>query len=237
MRVLVLTSQTPHHTYFVREFLKVIPDVLVVLQNSAVTPPFETYHPFEDIRDDYERRQWFGGLDPRIDGFVQTVSFNDLNSPEAIAYLAKAGADATVVFGTRKLATETILAAGPNLMNLHGGNPEHYRGLDSHLWAIYHRDFANLVTCLHMVNAALDDGRLIGLRSIPLGRGMGLHELRARNTDCALRLTVDTLQELQRTGSVAARVQRQVGRYYSFMPASLKALCVTRFERHCAGLQ
>ena len=43
-------------------------------------------------------------------------------------------------------------------INLHGGDPEKYRGLDSHLWSIYHEDWASLVSTLHVVSKDLDAG-------------------------------------------------------------------------------
>jgi hypothetical protein len=44
------------------------------------------------------------------------------------------------------------------------------------------------------------------------------------------------MRELQETGTIVSRPQRQAGRYYSFMPAVLKAMCVDKFQRYCATL-
>ena len=35
---------------------------------------------------------------------------------------------------------------------------EKYRGLDSHLGALWHRDYSELKTCLHQLSDTLDDG-------------------------------------------------------------------------------
>ena len=48
------------------------------------------------------------------------------------------------------------------IFNLHGGNPEEFRGLDSHYWSIYHNNF-NLYSCLHKLSYKLDDGDIIFL--------------------------------------------------------------------------
>jgi methionyl-tRNA formyltransferase len=201
-----------------------------------VNPLFDTQHPFEALRDRYECDTWFGGQQPALDELADTLSFDNINQPEAVSHITRLRPDAAIVFGTRKLSRSTIQAGGPNLMNLHGGDPEYYRGLDSHLWAIYHGDYANLVTSLHAVNDVLDDGPVIGIRPIPLSRGLGLHELRRHNTECAVRLSLDALDELSRSGSLPLRQQRQKGRYYSYMPSVLKGVCVTRFEQYCASL-
>lgn len=237
MRLLVLTTDTPHHTYFVRELAKVYPELHVICETTGVTPAFDVHHPFEDERDQYERAAWFGGRCIVLRDVAETSVCQNINHPDAVAHVSKLRSQATVVFGTRKLSRTTIVAAaGAPLMNLHGGDPEHYRGLDTHLWAIYHNDYANLVTTLHTVNEVLDDGEIIAVRPIPLERNMRLHQLRMRNTECALRLTLDALEGLRQSGDIARRLQRQVGRYYSWMPAVLKAVCVSKFERYCADL-
>jgi methionyl-tRNA formyltransferase len=168
---------------------------------------------------------------------AETFVCENVNQPECLTHISETHPEVTVVFGTRKLSRPVIETAGTHIINLHGGDPEYYRGLDSHLWAIYHDDYSNLVTTLHTVNEVLDDGKIIGIRPIPLVRDMKLHELRRRNTEGALRLTVDAIGELVRSGGIPSRPQRQNGRYYSFMPTVLKALCAKKFERYCASLK
>jgi len=237
MRVLILTTDTLHHAYFVRELVSQVPKVHVILETTGVRPPFEVAHPFEAIRDQYEREMWFDGKDRSVSDFAETMTCLNVNDPEAIVTATQFSPDITVAFGIRKAEPALIRAAGPRVVNLHGGDPEFYRGLDSHLWAIYHNDFRNVVTTLHVLNEVLDDGSLIGIRPVALHRDMRLHQLRQCNTEAALNLTRVALEELQRTGHIASRSQRQVGRYYSFMPTVLKDVCVKRFEKYCARLE
>ncbi len=123
------------------------------------------------------------------------------------------------------------------MLNLHGGDPENYRGLDSHLWAIYHRDFEALVTTLHFVTSELDDGDIVGQMRVPLRSGMALHQLRAANTEVCVELTVSALEALRSRGVLDARRQLRCGRYYSFMPTPLKELCNRRFATHTSRLR
>ncbi|MCC6967288.1 MAG: hypothetical protein IT391_13525 [Nitrospira sp.] len=236
MRALILTTDTLHHSYFVRELVSQVPKLQVILETTGVRPSFEVAHPYEPIRDQYERDLWFKGSEPSVSDFAETLTCTNVNDSEAVAAAQQFMPDLTVAFGIRKAGPALIRAAGPRVVNLHGGDPEFYRGLDSHLWAIYHNDFRNVVTTLHVLNEALDDGALIGIRPVALTRDMQLHQLRHRNTESALNLTRVALEELQRTGHIASRSQRQMGRYYSFMPAVLKEVCVKRFEKYCATL-
>jgi folate-dependent phosphoribosylglycinamide formyltransferase PurN len=237
MKVLILTTDAPHHSFFVRELAVVFPQLHVIIESTGLSPLFDVRHSFEQERDFYELRAWFNGAQVTTRELAETFVCENINQAECIAHISELRPEVTVVFGTRKLSPSVIEAAGANIVNLHGGDPEYYRGLDSHLWAIYHGDYSNLVTTLHTVNEVLDDGRIIGISPIPLVRGMKLHELRRRNTECALRLTVDAIGDLVRSGIMQSRAQRQSGRYYSFMPSVLKALCVKKFERYCANLK
>jgi methionyl-tRNA formyltransferase len=237
MRLLILTTDTPHHSFFVRELAAIYPQLHVIVESIGLPPPFDVHHPFEQERDSYERRVWFDGAQVAIGELAETFVCENINQPECIAYISELHPEVTVVFGTGKLSRPVIEAAGVNMINLHGGDPEYYRGLDSHLWAIYHSDYSNLVTTLHTVNEVLDDGKIIGIRPIPLVRDMKIHELRRRNTECALRLTVEAIGDLVQSGAMPNRAQRQNGRYYSFMPTVLKALCIKKFERYCANLK
>lgn len=236
MRVAVLTTQTPHHAWFVRELARDVDALHVLIERDGVHAPFDTGHPFETTRDQDECAAWFGGNNPRLEEFAPSSACGNINDPAAAAVLRDLAPDLVLVFGTRKLLPPLIAAAGPLVLNLHGGDPEYYRGLDSHLWAIYHHDFANLVTTLHHLTEGLDQGAIVDARPVPLSRDMKLHQLRRVNTETALCLSRRAVQEYRDRGRLPARPQRCPGRYYSFMPAVLKELCVARFERHTASL-
>lgn len=233
MKVAVLTTQTPHHAFFVRALQAAGHDVVAFCETaSAAAPPFDTRHPFEDDRDRHEWDLWFGGARTEIADIARTHFVATMNEPAAVAALAGERPDMTVVFGTGLLRAPLIAACSDRIFNLHGGDPQEYRGLDTHLWAIFHRDFGGLVTTLHRVDAELDTGEIVALAPVPLVPGMPLHALRAANTAVCVQLVTAAIDALGRDGRVASRPQRCKGRYYSAMPAVLKDLCRSRFDAH-----
>lgn len=234
MRIALLTTETLHHAHFLRALVPMAGEVLVFRETGSVSFPYETAHPFEAERETLERGRWFGGEPARLSDFAETRPVEHIDA--AAEGLASFAPMITLVFGTRRLAPETIRAAGPMALNLHGGDPERYRGLDTHLWAIWHGDFADCVTTLHRLAPGLDAGRIISCLPVPLSPGMPLAALRAANTEVCIDLVGGVLSKLQRGAIVADRAQRAAGRYYSAMPAPLKAQCVNRFERYTAGL-
>lgn len=236
MKIVVLTTQTLHHAYFLRELTRKYPLELVLTETKPVLPQFETYHPFEDERDAYEMRELFNGENPPLKEFAETREYSTINDSAAVSLLTDIKPDVIVVFGTGKLSEQVIATCQERIVNLHGGDPERYRGLDSHLWAIYHNDFDSLVTTLHRLNAKLDDGEIILQAPVELFSKMPMYTFRRYNTDICVKMTVSALGIYDLFGSFIFKKQRQKGRYYSFMPATLKEICLKNFENYTKTL-
>jgi len=203
---------------------------LFFLETRSVVPRLDTFHPFEDLRDAYERKSLLRGFSSSIGDIAETRSYESMNEDACLSALRALAPDIVLVFGTGKLSMSVIEVASAACLNLHGGNPEEYRGLDTHLWAVYHSDFENLVTTLHHVDAGLDTGNIVFQSQLELEKNTRLHELRAKNTNVCLNLTLLALDSLQSIGWLPSRKQLSRGRYYSSMPAALKEECVRKFQ-------
>nr|WP_281413087.1 formyltransferase family protein [Marivibrio halodurans] len=236
MRVGILTTETPHHVRFVQAIAARHDVVRVFEERREISADFETHHPFEDERAVFERATWFDGADPGLSDVAEVETHRDLNDPKAVASMKAAGLDALLVFGTGRLNQNVIDVAPERIVNLHGANPEKYRGLDTHLWAVYHGDFRGLVTTLHRVAPELDRGGVVMRMPIPIHRGMKLHQLRKANTDVCIDISLQGLEMLANYGQFISQPQLYIGRYYSFMPAVLKSRCVRQFEAFTAAL-
>lgn len=232
MKIVLLTTDTLHHAYFLREIARYYPLEAAFAEERSMQPPFETHHPFEDAREEYESRVWFGGRIQTLRDFGDVASFPSVNDPGAVQRLRELKPDITIVFGTGKIGSEVISTCAEGIINLHGGDPELYRGLDSHLWAIYHEDYPALVTTLHKLNEKLDDGDVILQSSLSVQPGMGIHMLRRINTEACVSMTLSSMDMYSRLGFFVGRRQRSKGRYYSFMPKELKSICKMKFERY-----
>ena len=236
MRLVILTTETLHHCHFVREVAASNPVDLVVIERDHPVAPFDTYHAFEDQRNAHERTTWFGGDRASIKDFAETLEVKSANDSDAIDRLLRIQPEVIVVFGTAKLSRAVIATCPHGIVNLHGGDPEHYRGLDSRLWAIYHGEHEHLQVTLHCVNERLDDGEIIVQHPLLLRRGMGIHELRRASTEVCVDVVRTALGQWGGDGGFASTPQRQAGRYYSFMPAALKELCKSKFEAYTRDL-
>jgi methionyl-tRNA formyltransferase len=234
VNVVLLTTETPHHLYYGWKLSERVPLAAIVLETKTPSPPFETFHPFEARRDAYEREELLAGFNGSFSQLAATDSVESANDAEA--FLASLAPDVVLAFGIGRLLGSIILLPTTACLNLHGGNPEDYRGLDTHLWTVYHRDFSNLVTTLHHVDEGLDTGDIVGQTQLSVARGAGLHQLRAVNTRASVELSLAALETIESGRALPARRQGRIGRYYSFMPSVLKEVSVSNFERWTAEL-
>lgn len=236
MKWILLTTETIHHVKFLIEINKIFPVSAVVLEQKSNLPQFDTSHPMDKVRDEYESQQFFGGSVPLCQSIAPTFSFPNVNDPEVRALISDISPDLILVFGTGKIGRDLISISPQNILNLHGGDPEEYRGLDSHLWTIYHGDFTRLITTIHHVSYGLDTGDIILKGKISLFKGMQLHELRKANTEVCIKITLSALDMYARQKTFISSPQAKKGRYYSFMPSELKELCRKKFLAYTQGL-
>ena len=237
MRILALTTDTVHHAFFVMELLEKFDDVYVFAESGGVVPRYPVAHPFEVERDFYESTLWFNGVTPKLNKIASRLfTYENLNDDGAVSKMRSLDPDVAIVFGTRKLSENVINVIPDCFFNLHGGDPQNYRGLDSHLWAIWHGELSELKVCMHRLTKDLDDGAIFQLRGLALEEVTQLHQLRSVNTEMCLSITCDLLDQIRLSGKIKTYKQASRGRYYSFMPSVLKSECVRKFQKLVAGV-
>ena len=234
MKLLILTTQTTHHTKFVQDLAALWPETRVVIETRRLVAPFDTVHDYLAQQEMFERDRWFGGKDAKILDYAETVGVENINDSATLNLINEFSPDLVIVFGTGKILPAIIDLVPGRIVNLHGGDPEYYRGLDTHLWAIYHGELDQLVTCLHEVAPDLDTGAVIAQMQILLVQHMELYQLRAENTNCCIQLVSDAVRDFETQGVLKVTEQVKKGRYYSFMPAVLKDICVKKFRKYNA---
>lgn len=237
VKIAILTTETTHHSYFVGLIKKSFEQVVVFCEEQTPDKfPFETHHAFEDDREKYELERWFEGKETPIMKIAPTYQTQSVNDDHTIELLLREEVDVIITFGTSILKEKIIEIFSDRLFNLHGGDPEYYRGLDSHLWAIFHRDFNRLVTTLHRLDSGIDTGDIVMQGKIMLNSKTPIYAIRALNTEICVRLATSLIDSISRYGKVTSRPQYTKGRYYSSMPTVLKSVSVSRFNSHVKKL-
>lgn len=237
MKICVLTTDTPHHTYFVRRIANEFPKIFVFCEHQLLSQPAASPCEFEVQRDDWENNIWFEGQIVPMASLAPTQNVSSVNDPQAISQLRTIHPDVILVFGTGILRAEVLQVQPRNTLNLHGGDPEEYRGLDTHLWAIYEKNFVGLVSTLHRVDRGIDTGEIVERTRLSLKKNMELFQLRALNTEACVEMSLKALQKIHFSGDVESVAQRKKGRYFSAMQRNKKDKCPLIFREHTAGLR
>ena len=236
LRIVILTTETPHHIYFVKELSSYFEIKGVAVETLRLTPPFKTYHHFENEREIYEKQELLQGADESFVDYCDTRAFESINGNDCTTFISGLNPDVNITFGTGIVKPHLIRLCPNGFINLHGGNPEYYRGLDTQLWAIYHREFEQLVVTLHRLNPQIDDGDIIQKAQIKIKNNSKIHELRSENTKLCVQLTIAGLSTFDQLNTFISYPQQKRGRYYSFMPADIKTICVNNFEKYVSKL-
>jgi methionyl-tRNA formyltransferase len=235
MRLAVLTTDTVHHSYFVKKLATSFSSVCVLVESKRKSFPYETIDGSELIRDSYEKQRWSMETNFTIRDYADSYYLLDINSEESINKIRSYKPNLTIVFGTSILDQKLIDLCAPFIINLHGGDPEYYRGLDSHLWSIFHGDYDSLMTTLHFVSSGIDTGPIILQDQLPLSKVHFLYQLRSVNTETCVQLVSTAINQLLSVGKLCSRPQRNLGRYYSAMPSVLKEVCANKYLEYVRG--
>ena len=236
MRIVILTTGSLRRRYVVRELQRAFPIARVFVETRHANPPFPVAHEIDSTARDHERQLFFDGDAPPFAALADIEQFDRLNSPEAANAIAEAKPDILAVYGTGRIANEVIALCPAGSVNLHGADPEAYRGLDCPLWTIYHRDYAALVETVLRLSPEIDGGDMIAKLPVPITPGMALHEFRASSAATVVALLTTAFRHFETDGEFKSAKQRHKGRYYSYMPAIMKDLCVRNFAKYTASL-
>ena len=229
-KTLILTTETTHHLYYLWKLSELCSIDRVIIETNTLSAPFETAHEFEQNRYEYEKSVLKSGP-LLIEEILPTHRFSSINQAECKDFIEVTKPDIIIVFGTGKICSEIISIPTTACFNLHGGAPEYYRGLDSHLWAIYHNDFSNIITTLHHMERNLDTGKIVFEQQLDISRSTTLEKLRIVNTEACINMTALAIRGISEFGYVPCREQLLQGRYYSFMPKDLKENSLQKFNR------
>ena len=224
--IALLTTKTTHHIYFENQIFKKFKNIINIYETDSIKPKFLTNILFEKKRENYEKKKFFQNKE--INFKSKSYILKNINEKKIIKILKENNVKYIVVFGTRKIDNKILRNYKNKIYNLHGGNPEEYRGLDTHYWSIYHNNF-NLYSCLHELNEKLDDGNITFIKKIKLNKDMKIHQLRLVNTLCCISLVLRLIKYKINKIKVPSIKQKTIGRYYSFMPKELKKIVEKKF--------
>ena len=224
--IALFTTKTTHHIFFENQIYKNNKKIITVYETKEIKPKFSTHISFEKKRDKHERKAFFKSK--KMNFKSRTFKVSNINKNKVLEILKQNYVKYILVFGTRKIKNNIAKKYENKIFNLHGGNPEEFRGLDSHYWSLYHNNF-NLFSCLHKLNNKLDDGDIIFLKKLNIKKNTKIHQIRSINTYSCISMALKLINLIKNKRKIPSRKQKIVGRYYSFMPSVLKKIIEKKF--------
>lgn len=259
LRVGVLTTDTAHHRWFVREVAArtrgTVEIAAVVFETRAYPwaakaqryaqehrrhPLRRRHNPYlpsaalDRAAAAYEEPRFFPDGDRSLPASTAVTVVESVNDPEAVAVLDDVEADLLFVYGTGIVRPEVFERPRLGTVNAHGGRLPHYRGLDTNLWAALRGHPEDMAVTLHRMDATLDTGEVLAEAFLGPRPGLGLASLRYETTLVCTDLAVDLLTALA-VGPVASAPQEGPGEYFGPMAPALKRRAERRIRRWVAG--
>ena len=219
MKLVLLSSNTQHHWYFINKLKNygIIFDS-IIFETTFIKAKFDASSPWEKKQLNFEKKRWKKLVKPT----EKIKLVKNINSLESLDFLKELGPKIGIVFGTRKLGKDILNIFNSRLLNIHRGIAQEYRGLDCEFWPIYHKDFTNIGVTIHKVDNSLDTGDVVFQKRLNISRDVYCYNLRAYTTELALKMIVKILTDYKKDKKFKKIRQKKIGRYYSFMPSILK---------------
>ncbi len=230
MKVVILSTLSTRHKYLLSKINKKFKIQKIIIETSSVNPKFKIYHEIEKKRDLYEKKKLNLKDFKKIPNSVFFKSKN-INNKNVVKLLLNLKPDIIIASGIRIIKPEIVKKFKNKIYNLHGGNIYKYRGLDSHLWSIYHNDFKSFDVILHRLSNKVDTGNIIFRDKIKIDNKTNLINLRAKNIRIAIKLVLKFLKIKKNKNHIKEIKIKNIGRYYSFMPSILKQVCINKFKK------
>jgi hypothetical protein len=153
---------------------------------------------------------------------------SSLREPGVADWLRNQSIDVLLLGQAGIVPEEVLEAPSVGTLNAHPGILPSYRGVDCSAWALLRRDFANVGSSLHWVNAGIDTGPIV--RCVPY-RWRGdetLSLLSARLYDDCIGMLVDAAITMQRESLVS--VPNVDGTQHYRMPRALRRQAARALE-------
>ena len=220
-KIALIGTDTPHRRFIINKLFQLgFPIKLCIFQKSSLLPKFNTkpnwfsqeYNALNDA---------FSSINLTLNNESAVHYVDTLNSIKVINKLENENINLFIVSGAGIIKNELLKLISLNALNVHMGNAHEYRGLDTNLWAIYHKDFRNVGVTVHALDKTLDTGDVYRYSRLKLKEDTPIWMLRYYESIIAIEILKDACIE-KANGTIKLVKQKSIGRYYSFMPGAIK---------------
>lgn len=237
MRLVLFSTRTKHHYYFIQKLHKKHDISQVIFEKRNLNPAYKTGPFFDSEQDEYEKRffdEADRGVKPQLPDVLEkkAIDVYSVNQEGMKEYLNALRPDIIWVYGTGRIKPHIIEIPKWGMINLHGGISQKYRGLDSILWAMYYNDFNNLGLTVNYVVPELDTGNILMQEYLKVSKDDEIYHYRYKMTLLATSASIELLKEFEKNKAPLLAKPQVPGNYYSLMPLEKKWTSFHNFKKY-----
>ncbi len=144
MKILILSTPTKHHTYFINKIAKYHNICGIIYERKVLKKDYPTGPFYDNLADKFEDKFFENEVpnDLSDDLKKKIVEVHSVNNRHLQKHIESMNPDLIITFGTGIVKPYIFNIPKWGTINIHRGDASSYRGLDSDLWAIknYHFD-------------------------------------------------------------------------------------------------
>ena len=220
-KIIFIGTDTLHRRFFLSKLAKLYDIKKIFFEEYKFNPSFDIKSSFDLDEKTFESNNFIvKGFEHLKDKIERVYRGHDQLVKD---YIKKEKIDLAIIFGAAKLNSEVLNLLNDYAINVHRGIAEEYRGLDSNLWAVYHKDYNNTGVTLHKAIDILDKGDIYKQKQLIYPDNIKIYNMRYYETLLATEMITNFLSDYN-NNNVKFDKQRKEGRYYSFMPGCIKEI-------------
>ena len=232
MKILILSTNTKHHTYFINKIAQHNDICGIVYERKELKKDYVTGPFYDNLADKFEDK-FFEDDNTTTENTYElskdlqkkVVEVHSVNNRHLQKYIESMNPDLIITFGTGIVKPYIFNIPKWGTINIHRGDIHNYRGLDSDLWAIKNEDFDKINVTLHYVDEDLDTGDILIEGNQPLKDVEEIYQLRYYTTKLATTMMLMVLSLFKtRNKKLTGTKQENLGDYYTAMSLDDKHL-------------
>lgn len=201
MSCFAITSNHPRHVRFLETLYdKVDVDLVVIVSKQGSNPSEQEY--FNADMSLLKREN------------VLMCTKEQLNSTFVRQTLSKVQADVGFVFGAPLLREEVFSIPKYGCVNIHTGLVNHYRGVDSAIWALYDNRPDLVGATLHYINKSIDTGQIVSMSPVQISDTDSLDTVFYRSCEVGFNLLSDAFSDIMLDKKVEKKQPNTKGKLF-----------------------
>ena len=225
-------------------------NILSKIKGTSLLRIMESLQERYDNRQTVQRRcscdylsEFAGKQEIKIPGFslsrickiekVRLIITDDVNNSRVIAYLRNAQIDLLLNTGGGLYKSEVISTVKAGILNAHMGPLPEFRGMNVMEWSLFYG--RTIGVTLHFIDKGIDTGDIIFFKSIPVGSGDTIEDLRNKSGIVNIELFYTAIKSISDDKLIRTKQFKGEGKQYFVMHPRLRSIVESRLSNPLAS--